>query len=107
VYFHLANGVEVPSEHLQAGLVRLPAEPDGRLFDMRAVTDGLFTVHACRGLKTPPSAFVAVKHRDYWYYIADRDQQTKATVALVLGMSWLEFGRQQHGGSFLTLPVGR
>ena len=33
VYFYLANGVEVPCEHLEAGLVRLPAGPDGRLFD--------------------------------------------------------------------------
>ncbi len=107
VYFYLANGVEVPGEHLAAGLVRLPVEPDGRLFDMRAVTDGLFTVHACRGHKPPPTAFVAVKYRDYWYYIDDRDQQSKATFALVLGVSRLDFGRQQPSGPFLTLPVGR
>ena len=107
MYFYLANGVEVPGEHLAAGLVRLPVEPDGRLFDMRAVTDGLFTVHACRGHKPPPTAFVAVKYRDYWYYIDDRDQQSKATFALVLGVSRLDFGRQQPSGPFLTLPVGR
>jgi hypothetical protein len=107
VYFFLANGVEVPGEHLEAGLVRLPVGPDGRLFDGRAVTDGLFTVHACRGHKPPSTGFVAVKYRDYWYYIDDRDQQSKATFALVLGVSRLDFGRQQPGGPFLTLPIGR
>jgi hypothetical protein len=107
VYFYLANGVEVPREHLEAGLVRLPMGPDGLLFDGRAVTEGLFTVHACRGHKPPPTAFVALKHRDYWYYIDDRDQESKATFALVLSLSRLDFARQLTGGPFLTLPVGR
>jgi hypothetical protein len=107
VYFYLANGVEVPAEHLEAGLVRPPVGPDGRLFDGRAVTDGLFTVHACREHKPPPTAFVAVKYRDYWYYIDDRDQESKATLALVLSLSRLDFARQPPGGPFLTLPVGR
>jgi hypothetical protein len=107
VFFFLSNGVEVPSEHLAAGLVRLPSGPDGRPFDGRMVTDGLFTVHACRGHKPPPCAFVAVKYRDYWYYIDDRDQVSKSTFALVLSISRLDFSRQQVGGPFLTLPVGR
>jgi len=48
-----------------------------------------------------------LKYRDYWYYIDDRDLQSKATFALVLGVSRLDFGRQQPGGPFLTLSVGR
>jgi hypothetical protein len=54
---------------------------------MRSVTDGLFTVNACQGHKPPLTAFVAVKYRDCWYYVDDRDQQTKASFALVLGIS--------------------
>jgi len=107
VYFYLAKGVEVPPEHLAAGLVRLPIGPDGRLFDGRIVTDGLFTVHAWRGHKPPPTAFVAIKYRGYWYYIDDRDQDTKATFALVLSLSRLDFGRGQPAAPFLTLPIGR
>jgi hypothetical protein len=107
VYFYLANGVEVPGEHLAAGLVRLPAGPDGRPFDGRAITDGLFTVHAWRGHKPPPTAFVTIKYRDYWYYIDDRDQPSKATFTLMLALSRLDFGRQPPGAPFLTLPVGR
>jgi hypothetical protein len=107
VYFFLANGVEVPCEHLEAGLVKPPVGPDGRPFDMRAVTDGLFTVHASWGHKPPPTAYVAVRYRGHWYYIDDRDQQSKATFALVLGISRLDFGRIPPGAPFLTLPVGR
>lgn len=107
VYFYLANGIEVPCDHLEAGLVKPPLGPDGRPFDGRVITDGLFTVHACQGHKPPPTAFVAVKYRDYWYYIDDRDSQSKSTFALVLSLSRLDFGRQQPGGPVLTLPVGR
>ena len=43
VYYYLANGVEVPSEHLDAGIIRLAVAPDGTPFDGRAVTDGSST----------------------------------------------------------------
>jgi hypothetical protein len=107
VYFFLANGIEVPPEHLAAGLVRLPVGPDGRVFDGRAVTEGLFEVHVSTGHKPPPTAWVAIKYRGYWYYIDDRDQQSKATLTLVLALSRLDFGRGQPAAPFLTLPIGR
>jgi hypothetical protein len=107
VHFYVANGVEVPAEHLAEGLVRQPVGPDGMPFDGRAITADLFTVHAHRGHKPPATAFVAIKYRDYWYYIDDRDQPSKATFALLLALSKLDFGRQSPGAPFLTLPVGR
>jgi hypothetical protein len=107
VFYFLANGVEVPPEHLAAGVAIAPVGPDGVPFDSRAVTDGLFTVHACAGHKRPKTAYVAVRHRGYWYYIDDRDQTSKATLGLVLGISRLDFARMQPAAPFLTLPVGR
>jgi hypothetical protein len=99
--FYLANGVEVPAEHLREGLVQLA--PDGGDF-----TRGLFEVHVCGGHKPPPAAFVAVKYRGYWYYLDDRDQASKATFALLLEVSRLDFARQPLGrGPVLTLPAGR
>jgi hypothetical protein len=107
VWYFLANGVEVPPEHLASGVAIAPVGPDGAPFDSRAVTEDLFTVHACPGHKPPKTAYVAVRHRGYWYYIDDRDQASKATLALVLGISRLDFARQQPAAPFLTLPVGR
>jgi hypothetical protein len=107
VWYFLANGVEVPPEHLAAGVAIGAVGPDGAPFDNRAVTEGLFTVHACAGHKPPKTAYVAVRHRGYWYYIDDRDQASKATLALVLGISRLDFGRLQPAAPFLTLPLGR
>ena len=72
MYF-LANGVEVPAEHWSAGLVPpVPADPT-------EITRGLFTVRTCRGHRPPPTAFVAVRYRGYWYYIDDHDRRTKAS----------------------------
>jgi hypothetical protein len=108
VYFYLANGVEVPAEHLNCGLVPVAADPSGTVFDTREVTRGLFEVHVAKGHKPPPCAFVAVPYRGYWFYIDDRDQASKTTLGLVLQLSRLDFKRQQLGGGpLLTLPAGR
>jgi hypothetical protein len=102
VFFYLANGVEVPAEHVTAGLVR-PVEGSEDL------TRGLFEVHVCKGHKPPLTAFVAVPYRGYWYYVDDRDAPTKETLALILQISRLDFARQRLGstGPVLTLPAGR
>lgn len=107
VWYYLSNGVEVPPEHLAEGVAITPVGPDGVPFDGRAVTEGLFAVHAHAGHKPPECAYVAVRHRGYWYYIDDRDQASKATLALVLAVSRLDFGRMQPAAPFLSLPIGR
>ena len=77
----------------------------GLPFDSRAVTDELFTVHTCTGHKPPKTAYVAIKHRGYWYYIDDRDQASKSTLALVLQVSRLDFGRQQPAAALPDLAA--
>ena len=98
VYFYLANGVEVPCEHLQCGLVKPTSNAEGNPMDGRELTRGLFEVHACKGHKPPHTAYVAIKNRGYWYYIDDRDQASKSTLALVLQLSRLDFGTQKAAG---------
>ena len=107
VYFYLSNGVEVPCEHLACGLVRPTTDAEGQPIDGRELTRGIFEVHACKGHKPPPTAYVAVKSRGYWYYIDDRDQASKSTLSLVLQLSRLDFGTEKPAGPLLTLPVGR
>src|SRR5262249_57550632 len=83
VYFYLANGVEVPSEHFNCGLVQPQVDAEGKTIDGRELTRGLFEVHVCKGhkYKPPASAYVAVRYRGYWYYIDDADQTSKTTMA--------------------------
>ncbi len=109
VYFYLANGVEVPLEHFNCGLVQPQVDAEGRPIDGRELTRGLFEVHVCKGHKPPTSAYVTVKYRGYWYYIDDADQASKTTLALMIQLSRLDFTRRQRtvSGPLLTLPVGR
>jgi hypothetical protein len=110
VYLYMAKGVEVPEEHLNCDLVRLPVGDDGQVFDSREVTRDLFEVHTCKGLKPPKEAYVAIRYRGYWYYIDDRDVATKGTFALMLQLSRLDFEQQRidtNRAPVLTLPVGR
>jgi hypothetical protein len=108
VCYYMANGVEVPLEHLKCGLVRPPVDASGRVFDSREITRGLFEVHVAKGHKPPPCAYVAVRYRDYWYYIDDRDQASKTAFGMVQQLSRLDFKRQTlTNGPLLTLPAGR
>ncbi len=111
VMMFLANGVEVPSEHYCAGLVIPMQDAAGQPFDPRVITQDLFQVHVCKGGHHPPEqAYLAIRYRDYWFYIDDRDTNSKSTFMLVYQLSRLDFARQQLGGTnapTLTLPVGR
>jgi hypothetical protein len=103
VYLYLANGVEVPPEHVVAGLV---CQPSGAAGHER--TGGMFAVYTARGHKPPPNAYIAVKLRGWWYYIDDQDAQSKATFAIILELSRLDLRRRPPGGGpLLTLPAGR
>lgn len=104
--FFLANGVEVPPEHVACGLVRLPG--DGS--NPADATAGVFRVHCCPGRprQRPACAYVAVWYRDHWFYIDDRDLESKATLVLMLQLRRLDFARQSVSAvPALTLPVGR
>jgi hypothetical protein len=108
VYYYLANGVEIPTKHLECGLAPVALDADGNVFDSQEVTRGLFEAHVAKGLKPPACASVAVHYRGYWYYLDDRDQASKTTFGIVLQLSRLDFKRQQLGvGPVLTLPAGR
>jgi hypothetical protein len=110
VFFYLAHGVDVPAEHLVSGVARSTLQPDGSAFDWQQVTGSLFTVQSCRGKKPPETAAVAVRYRDYWFYIDDRDHATKSTLVLLRPSRKLDVGAvptDRKSGPVLTLPVGR
>ena len=49
---------------------------------------------------------MAIRYLDYWYYIDDTDQDTKATFSLVMELARLELTGKSGGGPALTLSVG-
>lgn len=74
----LGSTVEVPSEHV-AEQRTYPqfAEPEGA-----RPQPPLIRVHADNSL--PDHAFAAVKYRDYWYWIDDRDFRSKSVFSFLM-----------------------
>jgi hypothetical protein len=110
---YLSHGIVVPPEHLISGVARATIEPDGSFFDWRNVMEDLFVVNHARQHHRPHDAYVAVKYRDYWFYIDDHDQASKQTFSLMVQLIRLDVSNPlaSEGGAqrtpVLTLPVGR
>ena len=106
VLFFVSHGVELPPDHVASGIVPLTLEPDGRVFDWRQVLGGLFQVCWAEGKKPPACAHVAVCYQGYWFYIDERDRDTKATFALLVELSRLQLSTDKAGTApLLTLPL--
>ena len=107
VLFFVANGVDVPPPHIASGVAPLTVGPDGRAFDWQQVLGGLFKVCYAEGKKPPAYAHVAVRHKGYWFYIDERDRDTKATFALLVELARLQISTDRGGTApVLTLPLG-
>ncbi len=106
-FYYLAHGVLVPLEHVKCGIVQPALQPDGSLFDWQQVTAELFTVYHVNQPCRPKQAYVAVKYRDYWFYLDDRDTASKITFSLMMTMSRVNLFGVRKGAPALTLPVGR
>jgi hypothetical protein len=57
--------------------------------------------------KSAPCAYAAVRYKDHWFYIDQRDRDSKATFALLLEVSRLELASTESRAPILTLPLGR
>jgi hypothetical protein len=107
VLFFVAHGVDVPPGHAASGIAPQTGGADGQVFDWQQVLGGLFRVCWADGKKPPASAHVAVQYRGYWFYIDERDRDTKATFALLVELSRLQLSTDKGGsGPVLTLPIG-
>ena len=106
VLFFVSHGVELPPAHIASGLAPQTIGPDGNLFDWQQVLGGLFRVRYADGKKPPPCAHVAICYNGYWFYIDERDRDSKATFALLVELSRLELGAKAGSSPILTLPLG-
>lgn len=107
VLFFVSHGIDIPNEHIREGKVPMTCNPDGTPFDWRQVMDGLFRIHCMKSKKRPEQAYVSVFYEGYWYYIDQRDRDTKATFSLLLEVSRLELQSSESNAPLLTLPLGR
>lgn len=101
----LSQMIDVPSEHISAGLVKETCNPDGSSFDWGQVLGDLFRVEVCK--HRPKNAYLSVPYRGYWFYIDDADGSSKITLNLFAELFRLQRLSVVEGGPVLTLPVGR
>ena len=98
VLFFLSLTVEPPAAHIQQGLV------GGASLDWSEVTGNLLEVKS--STDAPANAFVRIRYRGHWFYIEDRDLNSKATFNLLTYLYSLQAAGSQGGSPLLTVPVG-
>jgi hypothetical protein len=96
---YLSEAVQVPTVHVEDGLVTRDPEIEGALSDLLQVKVGN---------EAPAGMTLAVVHRGYWFYIDESDLSSKRTMGLLTSLMRLEIGT---GGvqtvPILTLPITR
>ena len=97
IMIELSTQINVPQEHIT----------EGRTIFSKFMGDEdnyLIRVHNSR--EKPENGFVAVKYRDYWFYIDDRDLISKRTFTfLMILFSVTETGGKE-GLPLVTIPAG-
>jgi hypothetical protein len=99
----LAQQVNVPEEHVRAGLVRITKGPDGKPFDWTRISRGMFRVHS--GRSEPANAYLKVEYRGHWFWIDDTDLETKSTYTLLAQLFSLQAANGRIEAPVLTIPT--
>jgi len=100
IMVHLATWVDVPPEHVKEGRT-IAAADDARV--TRGLSARLMDIKWSH--ERPQQAFTAVRYRDLWYWIDDRDFASKRTFAfLMILFSLMETGGKE-GLPVVTIPA--
>lgn len=102
--YYLSLGVEVPNHCDEKKCIAYTENEDGEIFDWREVIGDLLTVQHSK--EKPKHDFVSVKYRNYWFYIDERDIQSKRTFVLLMQLYNLQSSSAAPNGPLLTLPLG-
>lgn len=100
--YYVAQGIEVPAAHEGQGLTKVYRDLGGRPVQRRKFTRDLLDVRCSTG--RPADAFVAVRYRNHWFYIADSDPASKDAFALLSIVFALQ-SEEQPAMPLLTIPV--
>lgn len=93
----MATQVDVPEEHVADGRTP-PSLPAGE------AADRVMRIHSSR--ERPRDAFTAVRYRDHWYYIDDRDFKSKRAFTFVMVLFSLSETGGRESLPLVTIPAG-
>lgn len=102
--FYLSHTVDIPSKDVEAGLVTVTRQVNGEPFDWQGTPIGkIFNVQVSE--TRPDQASIATLYRDHWFFIPDKDLESKSTFLLLTQLFRLQAGATKSTGPALTLPV--
>jgi len=94
--YYLSQGIKVPTQDIEkeraAGCLSEPFDP------------GLIKIHCSN--KVPCNSYISVKYRNKWFYIHDRDPESKKTFVLLMQLYNIQGGAFIQPPPLLTLPLG-
>ncbi len=104
ILFYLSQNIEIPETHINAGLVTITKNQKNQNFNWSQTPAG--SVFRIKSSETyPKNAFLAIPYRNYWFYLADNDLESKSTFMLLTQLFDLQAGQTKYSGPTLTLPV--
>ena len=101
--FYVGRGIEIPEKLFKAGVVHVNMDENNEPFDWGKVLGDLFLIRS--SYRKPLKSFSAVKYRDYWYYIDERDVRSKETLTMLHIVLTLRAGGSPSTPPVITLPV--
>jgi hypothetical protein len=99
IMIDLASQIDVPAADIAEGRVYSPQ----RTAEQERMFPPLVTVR--NGASPPEGAYVAVRYRDQWYWIDDRDQQSKRTLTFLMMAFSLTEGVPTQSAPVVTIPA--
>lgn len=104
VLFYLSQAVEVPPEDEASGRVTVTRTAGGERFDWQQLTGGMLSIEVAA--QPPADAFVRVRYRGHWFFIDDRDLDSKTTFGLLTYLFSLQSAGGGNGSPLLTVSAG-
>lgn len=104
VLFFLSHAVEPPIEHQEEGYVQMTRTPEGDPFDWKKLLGSLLRIRSQED--EPQKTFVKVYYRNYWFFIEDKDFNSKSTFGLLNYLLALQSAEGKGRSPFLALTTG-
>ncbi len=95
----ISSTIEVPAEHVAEKRVLPTMEPEGE-----GVKGTLIRIHMAK--ESPGDAFAAVPYRDGWFWIDDRDYQSKKLFSFLMFVMTLTETGGKDGAPIVTISAG-
>ena len=94
IMLDMAAVIDVPAKHVAEKRVKATAS---------FVADESMLAHIYSGRDKPKDAFTAIRYQDYWFWIDNKDINSKRNFALLMIFLSLTESEQKSGGPLLTI----